>query len=51
MVSVLMERTVISRQKMDLLYPLYIGNFLLLQPWPEEESRLKTPIRPFTLPV
>lgn len=28
------------------LYPMYIGGFTLLQPWPAEENRLKIIVRP-----
>jgi len=29
------------------LYPILIESHTLLQPWPDEESRLLTPFRPF----
>ncbi len=32
----------------DLLFPFWVGDVTLLQPWPEEESRLNIPIRPFS---
>ena len=51
MVAYPLERATAYDEKMDLLYPVYFENYLILQRWPEEQSRLTTPIRPFTSTV
>lgn len=33
---------------MDFTIPVWIQNYVLMQPYPQEESRLIAPIRPFT---
>lgn len=33
---------------MDLTVPIWVENYVLMQPFPEEEGRLTAPIRPFT---
>lgn len=35
----------------DLCYPIGIDDFILMQPFPEEESRLSAPIKPFSYQV
>lgn len=40
-----------TRKFMALSYPTWMVNKVLLQLWPEEESRLLAPIRPFTIEV
>ncbi len=36
---------------MEISNAVWIDPLTLMQPWPEEESRLKVTIRPFELPV
>lgn len=36
---------------MEIAVPLWISPLKIMQPWPEEQSRLKVTIRPFQLPV
>lgn len=38
-------------QQFDFTVPMQIEPYRLVVPWPEEESRLLAPIRPFELPV
>lgn len=33
---------------LDLSFPIWIESFAMLQPYPEEQSRLVAPIRPYT---
>jgi len=35
----------------DLSYPIFIDDFTLMQPFPNEKSRLSDPIKPFTSTV
>lgn len=42
------ERKTFYSEKVDLLLPFWVVDYILMQPWPEEESRLLIPIRPFT---
>ena len=35
---------------MEIAVPLWISPLKIMQPWPEEQSRLKVTIRPFQLP-
>jgi len=47
MTSIPFERKLFYSERADLLYPFWVADYALLQPWPEEESRLTIPIRPF----
>ena len=38
-------------EHMPLTYPIFIMSYSLLQPFPNEESRLKNIVRPFTATV
>lgn len=51
MLSFPVERSADNDGKIDLLYPSYIQNYALLQPWPKEESRLTIIIQPFSITV
>ena len=35
-------------QSIDLSYPIIVENWILMQPFPDEKSRLDDPIKPFT---
>ncbi len=37
--------------RVDLCYPIGIDDFILMQPFPKEESRLSAPIKPFSYQV
>jgi len=45
------DQTLDNLKHMALTTALWIDPIALLQPWPEEESRLKVTVRPFELPV
>ena len=48
----LFETSLANLKHMEVsLYPLWVGDYALLQPWPGEKSRLTAIAGPFTLPV
>lgn len=42
------EMTLDNLKRIQIMYPTAILDHVLMQPWPEEQSRLLAPIRPFT---
>lgn len=51
MIPYTFDQTLENMKHMALTNALWIDPSTILQPWPEEESRLKVTIRPFELPV
>ena len=43
----LFEATMDNLAHMEFSQPMWVENFLILQPWPNEQSRLAAIIRPF----
>ncbi len=37
--------------RIDLTYPFFVDDYILMQPYPKEESRLSAPIKPFSFEV
>jgi len=37
--------------RVDLCYPVGVNDYILMQPFPKEESRLSAPIKPFSYEV
>ena len=48
MAGVLMEISSENEKQIELMQPMWIEDIALLQPFPREESRLATPIKPFS---
>ena len=48
MAGVLMEISSENKKQIELMQPMWIEDLALLQPFPREESRLATPIKPFS---
>ena len=51
MVFYLFKQVFENLEHMELTCAIWIDPVTLMQPWPEEESRLKVTVRPFQLPV
>ena len=51
MTATLIEMSSENTKQIAFMQPLWIEDTVLLQPFPKEESRLSTPIRPFSQTV
>lgn len=51
MIPYTFDQTFENMKHMAITNAIWIDPSTILQPWPEEESRLKVTIRPFQLPV
>lgn len=51
LIPMLIEQNWQSMDSMALMQPFHISDLRILQPYPNEESKLLTPIKPFTKEV
>ena len=51
MIGILMEISSENKKQIEIMHPIWIEDLALLQPFPREESRLETPIKPFSRTV
>ena len=51
MIGIMMEMSDENKKHLETIHPFWIEDFVLLQPFPKEESRLTTPIKPFNTTV